>query len=88
MSEYKITLPDGATFEAPTAYECVAMVDSYQNQDEYVATLGEEEYTLDDLIEAYERKAYNKSDLKARAIYTDVAERLRELQAGSLTESP
>lgn len=32
MSEYKITLPDGTTIEAPTTHECVAMMHATQDR--------------------------------------------------------
>jgi hypothetical protein len=88
MSEYKITLSDGTTLEAPSLIDVCHMYHAVQDT-EPVAYLGDEALYLDDFVERYERKAShsNYSDIE-RAVYTDVAEKLAVLNnGGQLTES-
>jgi hypothetical protein len=84
------------TVEAPDYYEAakaMAVVEGLQAEREGwpSATLpGDGNITLEDLVEAWERKSSSRNyDEHARAAYCDAAEKLEALlKGGVLTESP
>jgi len=97
MGDYTITLPDGTEISGDSHFDVLSMAIALENERNATdtdtlptATLGEEDITLQDCVDSWERKAVSTNySNEARATYTHCAEKLQTvIDEGVLAESP